>query len=222
MAVVCPGCKLRLKDHVKICPACGTPITNGYIPDQNLVEMFFKEDGRLNRLRYFKRCIVLLIIGMIARCISDDVGMVAEILLIIPGMFLDIRRLQDLDKDPILAYVSAVAIFLATEVFMDDMSLSAATDLGIFTNDLKIAVLLGLTHAIIGIYLLLVEGTVGKNRFGADPVEQSVIYQSPQQNSTQQNSTQENSLDIDLDINITSVDTQHEESDDDDEDFDIF
>ncbi len=185
MAQFCPECGTEIKAGEKFCKACGKKIgaapsnvdlnTSGgrYEEDHDVADMIFKTTGRLNRLRYLKRCLAVaaveaIILSTVFILFSNDWGelstfgsIVALILLIIgqaPYYCLNVRRLHDLDKDETLAYVfvalGIIGAFSSADIF----------EMSFFE---KVAYVV---EVIFGVYLLFFPGTHGENKYGADPL----------------------------------------------------
>ena len=75
MAKFCLHCGAKLNDNASFCSSCGTKLmisphtseapsnqyhTVIYKEDKSLEDMFLRKEGRLNRLRYFKRMLAVL------------------------------------------------------------------------------------------------------------------------------------------------------------------
>lgn len=124
-----------------------------YEKDNGLIEMFFTWHKRLNRLRYFKRALVLVGIEMIlAFAITlatmepsgDDISSTGYVLFAlmclvcaVPHYMLIIRRLHDLN---LTGWLCLLIIVPGVNVFFS-------------------------------LYLLFAPGTIGANDYGADPIE---------------------------------------------------
>lgn len=124
-----------------------------YQEDKTFSEMFLTAKGRLNRLRYFKRMLVLGIVEIISTTLISSAFfdastydlsttgyiLTAVVFIVIAPMqyLLFIRRLHDLDK----------------------------------TGWLSLLMLVPVLNALLGLYLLFASGTVGHNQYGADPLE---------------------------------------------------
>ncbi|MBR1807455.1 MAG: DUF805 domain-containing protein [Selenomonadaceae bacterium] len=124
-----------------------------YVEDKSIAEMFLTTNGRLNRLRYFKRALVIgvastiLAFAIVAATMTpsgDDISMLGYVLFAVmclvtavPHFMLMIRRLHDLDKD------------------------------GLFV----LLMLIPAVNSIFALYLLFAPGTRGANKYGADPIE---------------------------------------------------
>lgn len=145
-----------------------------YKEDRTLQEQFLKTEGRLNRLRYLKRNLVLLLVWLLI-CIlfvlifSDDMGNVSrtgDVLIsviaagmLIPYYCINVRRLHDMDKDSALAKISFVLGLITIFINDDDPF-----------NPFTAQMILSLVNFIIVLYLLFVSGTKGANKYGADPL----------------------------------------------------
>ena len=134
-------------------------ITLAYCHDEGIKENFFSYDGRLNRLRYLKRIMILVVSGWFLSALSVILSEIAastdnayllifsSIFLIATGLFgviiiisiimLKIRRLKDFNASPWWVLLSLVP----------------------FVN------------IIFGLVLLLKEGTKGDNKYGGDPLQ---------------------------------------------------
>lgn len=142
--------------------------------DKTVAEMFLNQSGRLNRLRYFKRVLVIFLISFVAMfpvmvIFGDDLGnlstfgdvliMLINLAILIPFYCLDVRRLHDMNKDETLAKVSLLIGISVAIVPVDDIY-SVPTPM-------MIAYLVG---TVLGLYMLLSPGTKGENQYGADPL----------------------------------------------------
>ena len=115
-----------------------------YVPDKGIKEMFFRSDGRLNRMRYFLRSMVLgiimLVIDFVAYLIDPDFGAIVISLLPLAFMpssvMLNIRRLHDLNYSGWFAIIAFIPII----------------------------------NLAIGLMLTFIPGTPGPNKYGADPL----------------------------------------------------
>ena len=142
--------------------------------DKTVEEMFFKRSGRLNRLRYFKRVLVIFLVSLIAMLpvaiiFGDELGnvstfgdvliMLINLAILIPFYCLDVRRLHDMDKDETLAKVSLIIGIIAAIFPVDDLYYAPPP--------MKVVYIVG---TVIGLYMLLSPGTKGENQYGADPL----------------------------------------------------
>ena len=145
-----------------------------YTEDKTMQEMFLKNTGRLNRLRYFKRSLVVMLVAFVINFIlfaifSDEQGIptsfgnlattVVGIVALVPMYCLDVRRLQDLDKDDTIAKI-VLALGLGT-LFIPEEDFYSPSALEIIVCSAQI---------IIGLYLLFAPGTKGENKYGPDPL----------------------------------------------------
>ena len=138
--------------------------------DKTIPEIFFKREGRLNRLRYFKRNLVIALIMFVAMVvvslifvddegnfpkIVDIISFVVALAILVPSYCLMVRRLHDMNKDEVLANAYAVGCvggyflnFILEYEFMP----------------------LDIVLVIVALYVLFVPGTHGANSYGADPL----------------------------------------------------
>ena len=145
--------------------------------DSGIVENFFRRDGRLNRLRYFKRNMVLFVVEFTILTVITTVGTndldefsqssliifkVVSIAGLIPFCCLMIRRLHDLDMGETLAYVF-FALSVVT-ILMDGKDM-----LKVEPTSLEDA--LNTVNFIISLYALFWPGTTGANSYGSDPLK---------------------------------------------------
>ena len=119
----CPHCGASLADNATFCGSCGQllqtvmpadtgqqgqqmpPAASRRVRDEGFEENFFKTEGRLNRLRYFKRVLVIDIFTAILSAILEGIageGSSVEYLVTfidiatLPMLYtLDVRRLHD-------------------------------------------------------------------------------------------------------------------------------
>lgn len=184
MSKFCSKCGAEIKPGDKFCNSCGTEViadkletkastsAGKYEEDHDAFNIIFKTTGRLNRLRYLKRCLTvavieLVVLGVAYTLFSNEWGMlssfgsvVVTILLVsgqVPYYCLNVRRLQDLDKDDTLAkilfVIDVVAVISSNSL---SMSLIETVASGVAT--------------IACIYLVFFPGTHGDNKYGADPL----------------------------------------------------
>lgn len=184
MSKFCSKCGAEIKPNDKFCNSCGTEViadkphskantsAGKYEEDHDAFNIIFKTSGRLNRLRYLKRCLAvafieLVILGVAYTLFSNEWGMLSgfgnvliTILLIagqVPYYCLNVRRLHDLDKGDTLAQV-----LFGIDVVAAISSNSLSTSL-IETAAYGLA-------TIACIYLVFFPGTHGDNKYGADPL----------------------------------------------------
>ena len=147
----------------------------GYVEESTITEMFFKRNGRLNRLRYFKRKLVLGILiyvlmyigykvmgyefGQISTPNAAIYNTIVSLIFIIPDYCLSVRRLQDMNKGKTLAVI--YVILSAIMAFLDFTGVNYMFYILLILATAKLA---------IGGYMLIVPGTHGKNQYGASPI----------------------------------------------------
>ena len=148
-----------------------------HVKDSGIAENFFRRDGRLNRLRYFKRSMMIALVSMIVvlGIILMDVNALGHLssfgnglikffsaAVQIPIFCLMVRRLHDMNKDETLAYVY-IAMSLSTIIFQGNDFL--------VTEPSQLENVITFVNGILALYILLWPGTKGDNRYGADPLE---------------------------------------------------
>lgn len=198
MSHFCSNCGAKLEQGTIFCGSCGTKVEDvvtseekivqqpiqqpnyhteavntqlGYQEESTFQEMFLKRTGRLNRLRYFKRSLVIGIINIVLVIIGGAIFLkpweltnstyegftiLCGLVALYPEFCLNSRRLEDLDKPPQMAYwlagVGAIAVISST---------SFESGKG---------AILGLIYLVAALYLLFAEGTRGDNQYGPDPL----------------------------------------------------
>ena len=172
MAKFCPNCGVKLEEGAEFCTSCGRRTYQSIRRDETFQEMFLTTSGRLNRLRYFKRSLVIGIIHAVLFLTifgahSDYVGnlnstgetltILLGIIFLVPRYCLDVRRLHDMGKDKEIAYLFAAAdliSYFSGSYNPDDMPLYL--------------ILVGLIILALWLYVLLTPGNIGSNRYGED------------------------------------------------------
>ena len=150
-------------------------LAEGYIEDKTISENFFKLNGRLNRLRYLKRKILLGVLlyvflylgyrilgfefGQVETPYAAIYNTIVSLVFIIPNYCLSVRRLQDMNRGKTLAVVYAV--LSAIMAFLDFTGVNYM---------FYLLLILATATLAIGSYMLVVPGTRGKNRYGASPI----------------------------------------------------
>lgn len=175
----CQQCGEPVNDNAVFCAKCGEKIgeenfsAERYVPDETFQDMFLKMNGRLNRLRYLKRSLVYaLIVGILNAILIEIFDDELLTLILMATLYisyaLDVRRLQDLNKDSTFAKILLAGQILAYLVGLglDEYS-SDADALGVGT----ILIIIGVFMLPLQLYLLFAEGSYGANRYGADPLE---------------------------------------------------
>ena len=191
MGSFCKDCGSKISNGAKYCEVCGAAISsnndvekrvpakkiNKYKEDDGLQQMFFSNKGRLNRLRYLKRTLVLLVMEFLLTLILDESLYDSEIaiaavsaFLLWPQYCLDNRRLQDMNKDSQLANTKVmIGVFLVSASFFVDYS---AIDVHSLKDKTVVYVILAcLVNLYISLKLLFKGGSRGSNKYGPDPLE---------------------------------------------------
>ena len=151
-----------------------TESAKGYVEESTISEMLFKSNGRLNRLRYFKRTFflwftlkMLLYLGYKifgyefgqANFQAEFYNTAVTLIFIFPNYCLSVRRLQDMNKGKTLAVISA--ILSAIMAFLDFTGVNYM---------FYFLLLLATARIAIGGYMLVAPGTYGNNRYGESPI----------------------------------------------------
>lgn len=149
--------------------------TPHYKEDVTIKEKFFSTEGRLNRMRYFKRwlmidIILLILIGIVSSNPKGDI--MANLILIaaiIPEYCLNVRRIKDIGKDE--NFVNGIAglevvLTLAQIYCLSDWDWSSSK-----TSTQQFGFCVSTIRSGIFIWLQSTAGTVGANKYGADPLE---------------------------------------------------
>lgn len=164
-----------------------------YVPDNDndWKALFLKTDGRLNRLRYFKRqmlllLIVLILVIFVGVACDNGYGYLTQrgerlesiigLCYLLVSYFLDVRRLHDIGKDSTIAKV-----ILGTGLLSLFESLGGLADIA------------QLVSAVGSLYLFFTPGTQGPNQYGADPLGPTMTM--PTENA-EQTTNQNNASDI--------------------------
>ena len=181
---ICPNCGTKLEADQKFCSSCGAGLdtnsfasqSNVYVEDKTPQEIFLRKDGRLNRLRYFKRILLLGVVEIVAVVVcalsfidpwgnissfGDFLTFMISLLATYPTYCLTIRRLHDLGKDDIIAVVYCLLTLVALKFFYRN------------PNSLEFPTWLIIDYVLqtgITLYLFLMPGVRGKNKYGADPL----------------------------------------------------
>ena len=170
--------------------------------DENFQDLFVKREGRLNRLRYFKRNILVgVLVGIpnillavileemslsstLIKTLDGVVDMIFSIVFIYLTYGLVVRRSHDLPKNNIFAkylrkddeiLAKAFAIFL----ILQQVGLIIVENAAYSLNSLKILKVLAIPYGLLGLFLLFAKGESGSNEFGPDPLGYTVNKNDP-------------------------------------------
>lgn len=185
---ICKKCGSQMPDDARFCTNCGEKLenndslsinanessqTSAYVEDVTIQDMFLKTTGRLNRLRYFKRSLILgfifaFIAGLINAflmasgiCTAYEANFFANVISMasVPFFYsLNVRRLHDMNYDNKIAIGFAVMQFIA---IMQNLSY--------FISDV-VFLMIVVINVIAGMFMLVMDGTHGRNDYGADPL----------------------------------------------------
>ena len=154
---------------------------NYYVPDNGFQEMFLKTDGRINRMRYFKRLLVIgcfAVVGFIAIAVVfsdgyDDITpqgyavmFVWSICINVLGYFIDVRRLHDMGAK------STLAVFILCASVVSSLDVSD-----------KITTMASSLSSVGVLYLLFKKGMTGPNEYGPDPLGMTVAEYAAEQDN---------------------------------------
>lgn len=136
-----------------------------YSEKQGVLASMTSGRGRLNRLAYFGRSVLLgaiyLVVFVIAYSMADD-GVIIRavgILLIVPEFFLNQQRLHDIGTGMWIAplYAALSAVEMLTANYSDVESGATLTPLNIAVMGMAL-------------YLVFKKGQSGENEYGLDPL----------------------------------------------------
>lgn len=154
-----------------------------YKEDVTITEKFFSTKGRLNRMRYFKRWLIVELVmfvlcGIVASTFSTpwgDVTHTGEVMInliliatIIPNYCLNVRRIKDIGKDENI--VSGVATLEALLALVQMYCLSDWDFGSSKTSTQQLGLSISMIRLVIFAWLQKTAGTVGSNKYGADPL----------------------------------------------------
>lgn len=114
-----------------------------------MLSEIFSVEGRLNRLRYFKYTMILFLISVAIRIV---IGFSTE----------DFETAFDLTQTKILTFIMGVAQIMFAIRRLHDLNRSAW---------FLLITLIPVVNIFFPLYLFFAKGTVGSNRFGADPLQ---------------------------------------------------
>ena len=156
--------------------------TPHYKEDVTFQEKFLTSEGRLNRWRYFCRTLVVNLICLLAALIIGSVcstpwgdltqtgnalGMIVGVMILIPKFHLDVRRMKDSakfdDESTIQLFAGVLAVISLAFIFN-----SGDWDFSSMPSHLK---LLSFIDFGMWVSIQFPAGTVGPNKYGADPLE---------------------------------------------------
>ena len=183
MSKFCTNCGKEIDPSVKFCTNCGA---KNLIYSDSSVESysnksttkdfpFFTIQGRLNRLRYFKYslilligCLILLTTIVLTFTLGSDrqtgqVGFVISIFYIVCQTFLSMRRFHDLNLSGFHCLSLFSVIFSALMIYYNDYNVGSLFFTILFMLDC-LCVIMYLSC------LILKKGTTGKNKYGDDPL----------------------------------------------------
>ena len=221
MANFCPHCGATLSGNSNFCASCGANLNsaqqNFQNPPQNfqqqsqqnfqqqistlnlegkLKENFLKREGRINRLNFFKKFLIMFGVALAIELVTLPLGLFAEVIsssvlktiheifikaesvlitIILPYGVI-VRRSHDLPTDNLFAKFLANDDEFVARIMTGLMI--AAQLLGIINRFFKeisnpvliLAILFDIAYLVFWLYLVFKKGATGANQFGADPV----------------------------------------------------
>lgn len=182
MSKFCSNCGSNLNDHDNFCPTCGKKIPSSKTFSTNLPsakslwKKIFTTKGRLNRWPYSKYSIGLLLFLVIIVALPlgimmnetykryENIILLCGFLFIVACIFafvaqsmLTIRRLHDLNLSG-RWYLLWVLIIVLENLLVDISPVSSR--------------LCSLISLIVSLFVVFKRGTIGDNKYGADPLEE--------------------------------------------------
>jgi uncharacterized membrane protein YhaH (DUF805 family) len=153
--ISCPHCGTKLEANTDFCPSCGQNLQDSlhYKEDKTVSEMFFTTKGRLNRLRYFKRWLLIIFLNMVLS-------------MIIAMTFMDPSGEGMATTGYILIFLLFV-VFAAAHVFLMIRRLHDLNRSGFYYFLLVVP----LVNVLFSLYVIFAPGTIGPNQYGPDPLE---------------------------------------------------
>lgn len=162
-------------------------ISREYRKDKTIKEMFFSTEGRLNRMRYFKRTLLVTVVGFVLWTLifvifSDGAGNtnstgdfminLVGIMILFPKYYLDVRRLKDIGKyfprtkeeDCTESLIKKVAAAYAIIEFVMSIIINISDELAHHLTGVSVVIIL------FWLWMQFKPGTVGTNKFGEDPL----------------------------------------------------
>lgn len=135
---------------------------------------FFTANGRLGRMDFFKRWLILFGISILLGIFTGGIG---SIFCAIAQIFISIRRLHDLNKSGwnlLVGYVSGILLFMGLGIsFFGLLATSPAavqSIMGVAWFMIIAGSVVGIWALIITIQVYFVKGTDGPNQYGPDPL----------------------------------------------------
>ena len=188
LSMYCGNCGTKIVEGSKFCGKCGAPIANDmseitssissygltgdsglnikYVPDEGIVQTFLTTHGRLNRLRYFKRGILIAILSSLLGIVFTSPFSIPYCIISLVAMFpnycIMVRRLHDIGHDNKIAIIITSINLVSIFVYM----LFSKTP----EEALSVSKYFVVPGMIIGLYLLFAKGVSGPNKYGPDPL----------------------------------------------------
>ena len=171
----CKNCGKPVEDGATYCRACGSAIATPEAhtqmsntlrkPDEGMIENFFKLHGRLNRKRFIKRSLALAGLGfpciflpfaVLGDTLSFDVlSRVIAFVFQIANYCIAARRLEDLGYGPGAARLILIVGIISLPI-----------------DDEHVLRILSYGQSGFWLYCAIKKGTVGKNQYGEDSLQQ--------------------------------------------------
>ncbi len=139
-----------------------------YEKDKGLVEMFFTWHKRLNRLRYFKRALALVMVAtvllMIIVATTTDTFLSPDAAIVSGSINSDEFNLSTGGS------LMFILVLVAAWVIHCMLMIRRLHDLN-KTGWFVLLMFVPVVNTIFSLYLLFAPGTIGSNDYGADPIE---------------------------------------------------
>lgn len=140
----------------------------------NFKALYFSAQGRLNRLSFFLAQILLAVVFVILTVIAglmgeNVVGLIVigalNIVAIIAGIFLAIKRFHDIDKSGLFMLGYIIVAGIVGGIIISAIVFAA----GLAENKAAVTGLTVVFALILALYVYLKPGTKGENKYGNEP-----------------------------------------------------
>ena len=170
----CPHCGAPLEDNATFCGSCGQQLQSAMsadvnqqspmqsagsrrVKDEGFRENFFKTEGRLNRLRYFKRVLV----------IDISIAILSAILEGIAGVGSSVEYLVTVINIIAQQVLALSLVLYGVSTFIESTGEAYDASSPWFIS----LIAMSLLWCVYNVYFLFAEGNKGSNSYGPDPLE---------------------------------------------------